>query len=450
MSIPAEADPGHRASSPPSLVQLGQAGEERPRRTSAHRRLNYLQRRRLRVKRRRARRREKRARRHTIFGRHPVASGSIVAVLALSPVWLSLGNAMTNPSFGVTLPARFAEWAREHGAAPLIGWIENFYYSHNPPRVGGAPPKGAIPLGGVGNRTVPVHAAGVTPLPVPAPIRPFASSPLPGEGQWHAAGRLVDGVPAIYEAFLRPDAVHTSYVVGVAWMDTRLLRATLYSGSMIPGGGPYRYTAPVQPGAASSLVAAFNAGFLMSNADGGYYTQGRTIFPLRTGAASFVIYRDGSVAIGAWGSQVRMTSQVVAVRQNLNMLVDNGKPVAGLNPNDISVWGATLGAQVYVWRSAIGVTANGALVYVGGPSLNITTLAALLVRAGAVRGMELDINTDWVDFATFKPSTANGLASPANGQDLLANMVGSPSRYFASWWARDFFTMSCRGSCTKP
>jgi hypothetical protein len=79
---------------------------------------------------------------------------------------------------------------------------------------------------------------------------------------------------------------------------------------------------------------------------------------------------------------------------------------------------------------------------VGGPGLNITDLANLLVRAGAVRAMELDINTDWVNFSTYQPSTASGSASPANGTEMLPNMTGTPGRYFESWWARDFITMS--------
>ena len=45
---------------------------------------------------------------------------------------------------------------------------------------------------------------------------------------------------------------------GIAWMDTRPLTARLYSGSKSPGGGPYRYTAPIQPAQADTLVAAFN------------------------------------------------------------------------------------------------------------------------------------------------------------------------------------------------
>ena len=267
---------------------------------------------------------------------------------------------------------------------------------------------------------------------------------LHGEGIWHPAGRRVGGIPAVYETWVRPDAVHTSLVIGVAWMDTKLLRATLYSGSTIPGGGPYPHTAPVSASAAKSMVAAFNAGFLMNNANGGYYTGGKTIMPLRRGAASFVIYRNGSANIADWGRDASLTPDVVAVRQNLDLLVDHGKPVTGLNPNDTTQWGFTLGNAVYVWRSGVGITANGALVYAGGPGLNITTLADILARAGAVRAMELDINTDWVNFATYDPHGATAKAAPANGTDLLPGMYGQPDRYFESWWSRDFFTMSAR------
>jgi hypothetical protein len=139
-----------------------------------------------------------------------------------------------------------------------------------------------------------------------------------------------------------------------------------------------------------------------------------------------------------------MAPNVVSVRQNLDLVVDNGKLVPGLNANDTTQWGATLGNAVYVWRSGLGVTSDGALVYVGGPGLNITDLANLLVRAGAVRAMELDINTDWVNFSLYKPSTPTGPASAANGTEMLSNMTGTPARYFESWWARDFITMSSR------
>jgi hypothetical protein len=364
----------------------------------------------------------------------------VVAVGLFGWLGVSLGTALTNPALGSSLSGRLAEWARAHGAAGVVNWTENLWYSHHPPPVGGRPPAGAIR---------PVHShlslttAGPAHLPPPAPIVPPASPALPGEGQWSPAGRAVGGIPAVYVTTLRPDPVHTSYVVGVAWMDTALLRATLYSGSQIPGGGPYLDSAPISPSASSSLVAAFNAGFLMTAANGGYYTDHKVVMPLRDGAASFVVFADGSATVGAWGKDVTMSPQVVSVRQNLDLLVDNGHPVPGLNAADTTAWGATLGNQVYVWRSGLGVTADGALVYVGGPGLNITDLADLLVRAGAVRAMELDINTDWVNYSLYTPSPT-APAAPADGTELLASMAGGPARYFQSWWARDFITMSAR------
>ncbi len=366
---------------------------------------------------------------------------AIALILAGFTLWLgiSLGTALTNPALGSSVASRFAEWGRGNGGASIVNWVENLWYTHHPPPVGGRPPVGAIrkPSAATASNTV-----GLPHLPTPPAIVPPASPPLPGEGQWTPVGRSVDGIPAVYETTLRPDAVHTSYVVGVAWMDTKLLDTTLYSGSQIPGGGPYLHSAPIPPAAADSLVAAFNAGFLMAAAEGGYYTDGRVVLPLRTGAASFVVYRDGTATVGQWGVDVSMTPDVVSVRQNLDLLVDHGQPVPGLNSADTTKWGATLGDAVYVWRSGLGVTANGALVYVGGPGLNITDLADLLARAGAVRAMELDINTDWVNFSVYAPAGGTGPAVPANGSLLLPGMVGGPTRYFEPWWARDFITLS--------
>lgn len=373
---------------------------------------------------------------------------ALVALLLVFFVWLafSMGGALLNPALGGSFSSRLAEWGREHGGASIVNWAENEWYSHHPPPIGGTVPRGEIR---VPSTHASVIGSSIPHLPTPAPLVPFASPALPGEGEWSPVGRRVDGVPAIFVTTLRPDAVHTSYVVGVAWMDTKLLRATLYSGSWIPGGGPWPNTAPVQPHAARSLVAAFNAGFLMSGADGGYYTDHKMVDPLRVGAASFVVYRNGTSNVIAWGRHDRVTPDIVSVRQNLDLLVNDSKPVAGLVANDTSKWGATVGNAVYVSRSGLGVTADGALVYVGGPGLNITDLANLLVRAGAVRAMELDINVDWVNYSYYTPSTPDGLAAPANGRELVAAMTGTPARYFESWWARDFITMSARMPTTK-
>ena len=293
--------------------------------------------------------------------------------------------------------------------------------------------------------------SGPRPLPAPAALAPFTTAAPAGQGTWAPAGRPVGGVPAVYETALVPPG--GTQPAGIAWMDTRLLAALLYSGSKSPGGGPYQYTAPIAPAQATTLVAAFNGGFLMNSAGGGYYTEGRTVVPLVAGAASLVIDADGSVTVGAWGSDVTMTPGVVAVRQNLVPLVAGGQPTAQATGPDWGAWGATCGATSCAssvpgienqWRSGAGVTADGALVYVAGPDLTPSELAALEVRAGIVRGMQLDINPNWPVFATYDPSPADGPAAPSNGSTLQPSSVQGPATFFNPSWARDFVTMSAR------
>ncbi len=297
-------------------------------------------------------------------------------------------------------------------------------------------------------RTLPANAP-ATPLPKPRDLTAFGV-PVAGQGAWRAAGRRVDGVPAVYETTLVPPGA--SQPAGIAWMDMHLLAARLYSGSESPGGGPYRYTAPIKRASARNLVAAFNGGFKMKDAQGGYYTEGRMVDALRLGAASLVIYSDGSVNVGAWGSDVSMTPPVVAVRQNLVPLVAGGRPTPQARSARWQAWGSTCGATScahsvpgikHQWRSALGITPDGALVYAQGPALDPLQLALLLVRAGVVRGMELDINPDWPVFATYAPASKHGLAAPSNGHALTATVRG-PGTFFEPGWGRDFVTMSAR------
>jgi hypothetical protein len=291
-----------------------------------------------------------------------------------------------------------------------------------------------------------VDRPGAAPLAAPAALRPFPGTrAYARDGVWRPAGRLVDGRHAVYQTLLVPPG--GTKRAGIAWLDTGLLSARLYSGSVSPGGGPWKYTAPVTPSAARSLVAAFNGGFKMADAHGGYYSEGRMVRPLARGAASLVIYADGAATVGAWGSDVTMTPSVRAVRQNLIPLVVNGRPAKRAVSPGWRAWGRTCpcGKGQHgtdrQWRSGLGVTADGALVYVAGPQLTPAQLAGLLVRAGVVRGMELDINPTWPVFASFRPAAQGGPAAPTNALRLLDTNRG-PSAFFSPAYGRDFITMS--------
>lgn len=271
-------------------------------------------------------------------------------------------------------------------------------------------------------------------LPPPAPIPSVVSNPLPGEGDWSPLGQTVAGKTAMYAAYVRPDAVYTSLVTGVAWIDPRLARFELFAGVQEPGGTDWKYQAPMNAGDRSNLLAAFNSGFKLSDSEGGYYADGKTVRPLKDGAATLAISQDGTPTVGQWGRDVNMDPSLAYARQNLLLIVDNGQPIPGLDTDDLNKWGATLGNKVQVWRSGIGVTNNGAMVYAAGNNLSISMLASVLARAGAVRAMELDINSAWVDFVSYGPVPPSAAVPDTQ---LLPDMSGGTGKYLTDN-SRDF------------
>jgi len=289
--------------------------------------------------------------------------------------------------------ARSVEWLRDHGMNGVVNTVEHWWYTSHTPPVGGKPKHGlptqAAPHGSAsvrrlhGSLLAAAVAAATTPphLAPPANLQPLVADPLPGEGAWKPTGRTVDGVPAVYTTFFRPDAVHTSLVAGAMWMDTLLLRAVLVVGLQEPGG-PQTWGAQVPLSARPTLVTAFNSGFKIDAALGGVYTEGQMVHPLVDGAASLVIDKRGRANVGAWGRDFQLSPDVASVRQNLSLIVDNGQPAPGLPSNDNGAWGATVGNKVFVWRSGVGVDRNGGLVYVAGAAVAYAGIQHDLEAAG--------------------------------------------------------------------
>lgn len=359
-----------------------------------------------------------------------------LVVLLLLTGW-SVAGALTAPGTD-SVAARLAEWGRDHGFDGLITWLEKEQY--RPPPTGGEPVGGiAAPLGvvrpGHGRADQPTGPGG---LPAPATMVPLANAPaLPGEGVWHPVAE-VHGHPAVEVASLRPDPEHTSFVAGLMWLDPTFVRGQLHPGFTDPGGSwkaPDHITTALQ----GQVVAAFNAGFRLNASRGGYYSEGRTVLPLRTGAASLVLNRDGTAQVGAWNTDVRMGPQVASVRQNLVLLVNHGQVNPTCSSGGTAEWGSTIGQAAFIHRSAFGVTADGAEVYVGGPALSVCSLGDLLKAAGVVRGMELDINPAWVSAAYFHRNQ-HGVPK---GFQLFPGEQVAPQHYFSpssrdwfGWYAR--------------
>lgn len=374
-------------------------------------------------------RRRRRSRRFRLI-RTGVLAAVLVCVLAggfsIAPTLLAPGTD--------SLAARLAEWGRAHGLGWAVTGLEQAQYSLlTKPKTGGTV-AGGLPTTGTRIPSQPAKAM----TPAPAPLTPLVtSSPLAGEGVWHDL-YAVRGQPAARVAFLRPDNIHTSYYVQVVWMDPKLVSFQLHPGYQVPGRGVTGEN-QIPASELGSVLATFNSGFRMSDARGGYWQNGQTIVPLRTGAASMVVTTDGHIRVEAWPGGTPGPG-IAAVRQNLDLVIQNGVISPAVTQANAIAWGATVGNHAFVWRSAIGVRADGSIIFVVGPAMDIQSLANVLHDAGAVTAMQLDINPDWTNYITYthpSPGAAVPTVLPPPNPNVQANRYLQPS-------SRDFVSVMPR------
>ena len=362
-----------------------------------------------------------------------------VLVLIVGYVGFTLTPYLTAPGTD-PFNARVAEWARDHHMSMIVTWLENETYTA--PATGGKLNSGQLAQLQSKKQQTGDERENVKLAPADAPpdIAPFAAGNIPGEGVFSPAVVGPLGNPIIETAALRPDADHTSNLAYVAWLNQHALTFTLHPGYEQPGG-TWNEPDLLSPAARDRLVATWNGGFKVEPDDamGGFYEDGRTAVPLVDGKAAEVFYKDGSLKIGEWGRDLTMTPEVAAVRENLNLLVDNGSVTVGEYDGSGAEWGYTIRGWYYIARSGVGVTAKGDVVYVGGSELSVYTLAKLLKAAGAVYGMELDINPDWTSFMTY-----DSLRNPKNPTPTKMWDFDQPANRYFSPSDRDFVSVHAR------
>jgi hypothetical protein len=221
--------------------------------------------------------------------------------------------------------------------------------------------------------------------------------------------------------------------------DQRLVTLRLHSGTVDAGASGWRYGPAITGAERSRVVAAFNGGFRLSTGSGGFEAYGRVAVPLRAGLGSVVTYAQGTTDVGSWHSEVPAAGKRVAsVRQNLTLLIDHGQPAASIGC--LECWGATLGGVVDPARAALGVSANGDLIWAGGEHLTVAALADALLHAHVVRAVELDINPEWVAGYLYAHHSVHGPPVPLA---VVQGQAGIPGAFLAPW-SRDFFSVDAR------
>jgi hypothetical protein len=282
-------------------------------------------------------------------------------------------------------------------------------------------------------------AAYVTPVATPVKPAPLvlpqtvqlANDPAPGEGVWSTAG-LPHSSPddvLMAKTFIRPDKARPYSTVGMLLIDKRRVQLHITGGVTDPGGDRGVVGPGIIPDAdRATLLAAWNGGFRGPHGGYGMVADGKQYRPLRDGLASIAVMKDGSIRMGEWGRELTWSDDMVAVRQNAVLLVDNCQVSPRTNEGN-DTWGYVKvdSSEFITWRSAVGLTRNGDLLVAAGNSLSADSLAHALWAGGACYAMQLDINSPYVLTSLFFQQPDSSLKASR----FMDSMPDNPARFLS-------------------
>ena len=276
----------------------------------------------------------------------------------------------------------------------------------------------------------------------PPPIKAQVAAAGANEGQWVSRSPWVPGTAAVLETTWHPFPSNPGVTAYGFWMRAESTLLGLFPGYKGPGRttldrGPEQV--PLQ--GRRGLLATFNSGFYIDSGDAGldspagFYTNHVLYYPMRTGLATVVQKTDGTTDVLSWGGGTSPGEDIITARQNLPMLVENAQPTGASTNN--TAFGVTIGNASATWRTGLGVDAKGNLIYVTAPELTAAGLAQVLVEAGAVRGMQLDINPAWPIYNTYSgPDAAGPVQNVPNSQQVPWRFLSSSTKDFFALYLR--------------
>src|ERR1035437_1186817 len=244
------------------------------------------------------------------------------------------------------------------------------------------------------------------------PITPSGTfTPLLGEGVWNnLASADFPNTEVMADTFIRPDPQRSFAIVSVVQINTKLLGIRSVSGTKEPGESLRNFGTGVIPQDvldSRNLVAAFNGGFLYNDGKYGMIVGDKVYAPLKVNTGTLVAYTDGSVKVLNYTGD-NLGKNIVFARQNGPLIIDDSQETT-LSPKDDKTIRGTIynGKKIipngtFTYRSGIGITKTGNLLYAVGNNLSPASLEDALQMAGAVSAMQLDINPSHIHFNFFK------------------------------------------------
>ncbi|WP_437719713.1 hypothetical protein [Sorangium sp. So ce861] len=313
----------------------------------------------------------------------------------------------------------------------------------------------------------------------PAPLEPWVTPALPGEGQWNPQGgdafvRKLDGLPpAFMTTFIRADRSRKATRVYIALWDPRQVELHMMAGTVEPKAatgeaGPGLI--PRTPEVMKRVVAASNAGFQAMHGEFGMMADGVMYLPPKPYAATVAVRRDGSTLFGTWSEDETVPEWMLSYRQNMTVMVQDEK----WNPFGRTWWGGTppgWADKTHTVRTGICLTRERFVAYFYGADVSPEALSQAMIQARCSYGIALDMNAghSGLEFYHVAPSgELPALGRPLQGEWEAEGEVSGLSGYrfrgrrlirgmglmnfprYIRREARDFFYMTLRHLLPGP
>ncbi len=271
----------------------------------------------------------------------------------------------------------------------------------------------------------------------------------PSDGVWSPLRAPNDEKKVVmWRTQLHPDAKRPFTAVAVVAMDLTAVELRLVAGTEEPKSQQVprsERTGLIPEEDHRDLLAVFNGGFKAMHGNYGMKIGNDQFIPPRDIGCTVMRKQDGSLDIRTFSEVKVEASALPWYRQTPPCLVENGEPNPGLLHEFNKNWGAAVGGDTIIRRSAIGISKDGRFLFYGlGESTTAQSIGRAMLAAGAHHAAQLDVNYIYPRFFLFEQAEGG----PALTNPLIPDLKFRAGEYARASQQRDFFYIARKNQKT--
>ena len=245
---------------------------------------------------------------------------------------------------------------------------------------------------------------------------------------------------ALYKSLVHPDPKRPFAAVAVVAISLKDLELELVAGTDEPKSNRVARSdrlGLIPEADRATAVAAFNGGFRAMHGNYGMKVGALSFIPPRDFACTVAFYPDNRLEVRTFSQIKESEPTMLAYRQTPPCLVEQGESNPALLQEFNRNWGATVGGDTIIRRSALGLSKDKRfLFYALGDAVTAQSIGRAMLSVGAYDAAQLDVNYSYPRFMLIEHGKEG---STQLTEPLVPEIKYSPADYLGRAAERDFF-----------